>query len=39
MPGQPAIVVVGTGGELNAATPAAREWQERLDQIAPVAFW
>ena len=38
MPGHPAIVVVGTGGELNAATPAAREWQDRLDQIAPGRF-
>jgi hypothetical protein len=38
MPGHPAIVVVGTGGELNAATPAAREWQDRLDQIARGRF-
>jgi DNA-binding CsgD family transcriptional regulator len=38
MPGHPAIVVVGTRGDLNAATPAAREWQERLDQIAPGRF-
>ena len=38
MPGHPAIVVVGTGGELNAATSAAREWQDRLDQIAPGRF-
>jgi len=38
MPGHPAIVVVGTGGELNAVTPAAREWQDRLDQIAPGRF-
>jgi hypothetical protein len=36
MPGHPAIVV-GTGGE-PAATPAAREWQDRLDQIAPGRF-
>jgi DNA-binding CsgD family transcriptional regulator len=38
MPGHPAIVVVGPGGELNAATSAAREWQDRLDQIAPGRF-
>ena len=38
MSGHPAIVVVGTGGELNAVTPAAREWQDRLDQIAPGRF-
>ena len=38
MPGHPAIVVVGTGGELNAVTPAAREWRDRLDQIAPGRF-
>ncbi|HEX7212046.1 MAG TPA: helix-turn-helix transcriptional regulator [Propionibacteriaceae bacterium] len=38
MPGHPAIVVVGTGGELNAVTPPAREWQDRLDQIAPGRF-
>ncbi len=36
--GTPAIVVVGAGGELRAATAAAREWQERLDEIAPARF-
>ncbi|HET9779996.1 MAG TPA: hypothetical protein VFP81_12005 [Propionibacteriaceae bacterium] len=36
--GQPAIVVVGPCGELRAVTPAAREWQDRLDEIAPGRF-
>jgi DNA-binding CsgD family transcriptional regulator len=36
--GQPAVAVVGAGGELRSATPAAREWQERLDEIAPGRF-
>ena len=36
--GHSAIVVVGSSGELRAATPAAQEWQERLDQIAPGRF-
>ena len=36
--GQPAIVVVGPRGELRAITAAAREWQERFDQIAPGRF-
>jgi len=36
--GHPAIVVVGSRAELRAATPAAQEWQERLDQIAPGRF-
>jgi DNA-binding CsgD family transcriptional regulator len=36
--GHPAIVVVGRGGELHAATQAAQEWQRRLDQIAPDRF-
>jgi DNA-binding CsgD family transcriptional regulator len=36
--GHPAIVVVGRGGELRAVTPAAREWQDRLDEIAPGRF-
>ena len=36
--GHPAIVVVGPRGELRAITPAAQEWQERLDQIAPGRF-
>jgi DNA-binding CsgD family transcriptional regulator len=39
MPGDhPAIVLVGSGGEVRAVTPVAREWQERLDQIAPGRF-
>lgn len=36
--GHPAIVVVGPRGELRAVTPAAREWQDRLDEIAPDRF-
>jgi DNA-binding CsgD family transcriptional regulator len=36
--GHPAIVVVGLRGELRAVTPAAREWQTRLDEIAPGRF-
>jgi DNA-binding CsgD family transcriptional regulator len=36
--GHPAIVVVSARGEPRAATPAAREWQDRLDQIAPGRF-
>ena len=36
--GRPAIVVVGPRGELRSATPAAREWQDRLDEIAPGRF-
>ena len=36
--GHPAIVVVGPRGELRAVTPAAREWQNRLDEIAPGRF-
>jgi DNA-binding CsgD family transcriptional regulator len=36
--GHSAIVVVGSRGELRAATPAAQEWQERLDEIAPGRF-
>ena len=34
----PAIVVVGSGGGQRAVTPAAREWQDRLDEIAPGRF-
>jgi DNA-binding CsgD family transcriptional regulator len=34
----PAIVVVGPRGELRAVTPAAREWRDRLDEIAPGRF-
>ena len=37
--GHPAIVLVGSGGEVSAVTPAAGEWRERLDQIAQVASW
>jgi DNA-binding CsgD family transcriptional regulator len=36
--GRSAIVVVGPRGELRAVTPAAREWQDRLDEIAPGRF-
>lgn len=36
--GNPAIVVVGGRGELCAATPAAQEWREGIDQIAPGRF-
>jgi DNA-binding CsgD family transcriptional regulator len=36
--GHPAIVLVGSSGEVCAVTPAAGEWQERLDQIAPGRF-
>ena len=36
--GHPAIVVVGARGELRAATPAAQEWQDWFDQIAPGRF-
>ena len=33
-----AIVVVGAGGDLRAITPAAREWQDRFDELAPGRF-
>jgi DNA-binding CsgD family transcriptional regulator len=36
--GRPAIVIVGPQGELRAVTPAAQEWQDRLDEIAPGRF-
>lgn len=36
--GRPAIVVLGSGGEARSATPEARQWQERLDEIAPDRF-
>ncbi|HZA05091.1 MAG TPA: LuxR C-terminal-related transcriptional regulator [Propionibacteriaceae bacterium] len=36
--GRPAILVVGPDGALRAATPAAQEWRERLDAIAPGRF-
>jgi DNA-binding CsgD family transcriptional regulator len=35
---RPAVVVLGQHGALHAVTPAAREWQNRLDQIAPGRF-
>ena len=34
----PAIVVVGSDGEPKAVTPGAREWQERLEELAPGRF-
>lgn len=34
----PSIVIVGPRGELRAVTPAARQWQDRLDEIAPGRF-
>ena len=36
--GHPAIVVVSPQGEPQAVTQAAREWQDRLDEIAPGRF-
>lgn len=36
--GHPAIVVIGARGELRAVTPAAREWRDGLDEIAPGRF-
>jgi DNA-binding CsgD family transcriptional regulator len=36
--GHPAIVVVSPLGEPRAATPAAREWQDRMDETAPGRF-
>jgi DNA-binding CsgD family transcriptional regulator len=36
--GPPAVAVVGGRGELCSATPAAREWQERLDETMPGRF-
>ncbi len=36
--GRPAVLVVGPGGALRAATQAAQEWRERLDDIAPGRF-
>jgi DNA-binding CsgD family transcriptional regulator len=35
---RPAVVVLGQRGALHAVTPAAREWQDRLNQIAPGRF-
>ena len=34
----PAIVVTGRSGEVHSVTPQAREWQERLNDIAPGRF-
>lgn len=36
--GQPAIIVASEDGQLQSMTPAARQWQGRLDQIAPGRF-
>ena len=36
--GHPAIVVVSPQGEPRAVTPAAREWQDRIDETAPGRF-
>ena len=36
--GRPAVVVVGADGALRASTPAAQEWRQRLDDIAPRRF-
>jgi hypothetical protein len=36
--GHPAIVVIGSRGELRALTRAGQEWRDRLDQIAPGRF-
>lgn len=35
---QPAIVIVSGQGEIRSSTPAAREWQDQLDEIAPGRF-
>lgn len=37
-PGRPAVVLIGADGQLVAVTPDARDWQERLDAIAPGRF-
>jgi DNA-binding CsgD family transcriptional regulator len=36
--GRPAIVVLGARGEILSATPEARQWQERLEEIEPGRF-
>lgn len=36
--GPPAVAVVDVRGALCSATPAAREWQQRLDETAPGRF-
>ena len=35
---RPAVVVVGADGTLRSTTPAAQEWRDRLDDIAPGRF-
>jgi DNA-binding CsgD family transcriptional regulator len=35
---QPAIVVIGASGRPHTATAAARDWQDRLDEVAPGRF-
>ncbi len=35
---RPAIVIIGPAGELRAVTPAAEEWQDRINEIAPGRF-
>ncbi len=35
---RPAIVIIGPAGELRALTPAAEEWQDRINEIAPGRF-
>lgn len=37
-PGRPAVVLIGSAGQLVGVTPDARDWQERLDAIAPGRF-
>ncbi|WP_104164439.1 response regulator transcription factor [Arthrobacter sp. SX1312] len=37
-PGRPALVIIAADGQLVGVTPDAREWQERLDAIAPGRF-
>ena len=36
--GRPAVAVVGPRGELRSATPAAQEWRDSLDELAPGRF-
>lgn len=35
---RPAIAVLGSRGELRSATPEARDWQRRLDDVEPGRF-
>ncbi|MBE0011439.1 response regulator transcription factor [Arthrobacter sp. AET 35A] len=37
-PGRPAVVIIGSDGRLQGVTPDAREWQDRLEAIAPGRF-